>query len=1188
MVERFKAFALPREESTMVTKRLDEEAIFHAARRLENPDQRDLFIQQACVGNAELAQRVHALLAMHAAESELEEPGPAGTVDQAPIFEKPGSMIGPYKLKEQIGEGGFGLVFVAEQQEPVKRKIALKIIKPGMDTLEVIARFTAERQALALMDHPNIARVLDAGATDSGQPYFVMELVRGIPITDYCDQNQLAPRERLELFVSVCQAVQHAHQKGIIHRDIKPSNVLVTAHDGKPVAKVIDFGVAKAINQQLTERSIYTKFAQMIGTPLYMSPEQAEMSGLDIDTRTDIYSLGVLLYELLTGTTPLDKKRFAKAAYDEIRRMIRDEDPPRPSNRLSTSDAITSIAAQRHTEPAKLSKLVRGDLDWITMKALEKDRTRRYETANSLARDIQRYLSDEPVEACPPGTGYRLKKLIRKHKRPVLAGAAVMLALAAGVVAVVTVQVRANRDLAAKNAELAHEQATVEARNQELAAEQAKVLDRFDLAASSIKLFHTVVSEDDLLKNDGFKKLRTKLLKEAARFYTELEKLLAGQTDARSRRALAAGYVQLAELTDKIGSKTEALSVHRQALAIRRELATGPEADGEARLDVARSLNKVGELLSATGDKSGAVVAFEEQRDVAQREDARYSTETARSVLGQSYHSLGAQHMETGKLVEALSSYGRALAIQEKLANDKPASHAFRIDLAKSQNSIGNLQSRMGKLPEALEAYRKALALRQQAADANPTSTDLQKDLAKSQMIIGMRLLGSGKTLEGYEAYRRAIAIGQKLAEDNPAVAEFQVSLAHHLTATSDFLSMMGKLAEAQEAYRKAIAIYQKLVDDNPDVIEFQVGMAVSHEQNAWLLLSEGKLEEGIEACHKALAINRKLAEAAPAVTRFQSMLADNFSSLGFITMRTGKTAEALDRYRRALAIRQKLADDYPSDITLQGMFSQCQFMTGDALWLMGRPAEAMDLFRKGLAIRQKLANAHPNEVFTQRLLGHGHFWVGQLLLHMGKPAEALDPLHKALAIWQRMVDADPSALDIQDTLASYHIHIGRALCRLNRFAEALTALDAGLAIREKYAEVYAKDIMHTCWLGLSYADRGSALARAGQPAKATADLRRALGLWASVPRLDIEAWIDRARVLALLAKLAGDASSGVTAAEAKSFADQSVALLKDVVNLGWCFPTELKEPEFDAIRKRSDFQKLLADVEARAAKAPQ
>ena len=426
---------------------MNEETLFHEVRQ-QPAGERRRFLEEACGGDLELQRRIEVLLeADDNPDSLLELKPPANvgpTIGQG-LAEGPGTQIGPYKLKEQIGEGGFGLVFVAEQQEPVKRKVALKVIKPGMDTREVVARFNAERQALALMDHPNIARVLDAGATDSDRPYFVMELVRGIPITDYCDQNQLAPRDRLDLFVTVCQAVQHAHQKGIIHRDIKPSNVLVTSHDGKPVAKVIDFGVAKAIHQQLTDRSIYTQFAQMIGTPLYMSPEQAEMSGLDIDTRSDIYSLGVLLYELLTGSTPLEKKKFAKAAYDEIRRLIREEEPPKPSTRLSTSGSIASIAAQRHTEPAKLSKLIRGDLDWITMKALEKDRTRRYETANGLARDIERYLSDEPVEACPPSTTYRLRKFAKKNRAALTTATAIVLLLVSGMTVSIWQAVRATR-----------------------------------------------------------------------------------------------------------------------------------------------------------------------------------------------------------------------------------------------------------------------------------------------------------------------------------------------------------------------------------------------------------------------------------------------------------------------------------------------------------------------------------------------------------------------------------------------------------------------------------------------------------------------------------------------------------------------------------------------------------------------
>ena len=398
----------------------DIKSIFGQALEQPSPAERAAFLDRACGPNAAVRAEVEGLLAaIDQAGGFLRQPaaGFSQTLAHAPLTEPPGTQIGPYKLREQIGEGGFGVVYVAEQEKPVRRKVALKIIKPGMDTKDVIARFEAERQALALMDHPNVARVLDAGATDHGRPYFVMELVQGVTITEFCDKNSLSTRERLELFADVCRAVQHAHQKGIIHRDLKPSNIMVTLHDGKPVAKVIDFGVSKALRQQLTEKSIYTAYGQMIGTPSYMSPEQAEMSGLGIDTRSDIYSLGVLLYELLTGKTPLDAKRLRASAYAEILRIIREEEPQRPSLKISTLGAEATIIAQhRHTDPKHLRRELTGELDWIVMKCLEKDRARRYESASALARDIERHLHDEPVEACPPSAGYRLRKFARKHR----------------------------------------------------------------------------------------------------------------------------------------------------------------------------------------------------------------------------------------------------------------------------------------------------------------------------------------------------------------------------------------------------------------------------------------------------------------------------------------------------------------------------------------------------------------------------------------------------------------------------------------------------------------------------------------------------------------------------------------------------------------------------------------------------
>jgi eukaryotic-like serine/threonine-protein kinase len=420
----------------MAGNRPDVEAIFFKSRQME-PQNRAAYLDQVCGDDAELRRRVeHFLSAEAKLGSFLESPAAPliATVDES-IRGGPGTFIGLYKLLQQIGEGGMGTVYMAEQTEPVKRKVALKIIKTGMDSAQVIARFEAERQALAMMDHVNIARVFDGGTTEAGRPYFVMELVHGVPITKYCDDNHLTPRQRLELFVPVCQAIQHAHQKGIIHRDIKPSNVMVTLYDGKPVPKVIDFGVAKATEQKLTERTLFTQYGTMVGTLEYMSPEQAEMSALGVDTRSDIFSLGVLLYELLTGSTPLTHKRLKEAAYGEILRMIREEEAPRPSTRLSDSgEALASISALRKTEPAKLTKLVRGELDWIVMKTLEKDRNRRYETANGFVMDVQRYLADEAVLACPPSTAYRLRKFARRNRGPMAAGGALAALLVLGTV----------------------------------------------------------------------------------------------------------------------------------------------------------------------------------------------------------------------------------------------------------------------------------------------------------------------------------------------------------------------------------------------------------------------------------------------------------------------------------------------------------------------------------------------------------------------------------------------------------------------------------------------------------------------------------------------------------------------------------------------------------------------------------
>jgi len=730
-----------------------EVAVFEAALELP-PGQREAYLAQATAGNADLLERIRGLL--HAAENGAGflasiAPNPGPTV---PVIEKPGDRIGRYKLLEQIGEGGCGVVYMAAQEEPIRRNVALKVIKLGMDTRQVIARFEAERQALALMDHPNIAKVYDAGATTTGRPYFVMELVRGLRITDYCNQKRLPTGKRLELFVQVCQAVQHAHQKGIIHRDLKPSNILVTVNDGVAVPKVIDFGIAKATTgERLTDKTIFTAFHQFMGTPAYMSPEQAELTSVDIDTRSDIYTLGVLLYELLTGQTPFDAGELLKAGLDEMRRTLREIEPSRPSTRLSTlgAEQLIATANLQGLEPPRLINLVRGDLDWIVLKCLEKDRARRYETANALVMDIQRHLGNEPVTARPRSRLYEFQRTVRRHKFGFAAAGAILATLFLGLGTTIWSLVKEK-----------------EARR------------RADTEAA--KSFQTARFLEDMLRG-----IDPNIAQERD---TTLLRDLLDHTAARVSRDLTNQPLVEAHLENTIGNIYAALGefqnaeqMARNALDLRRSDPGGQPAElAESLFDLSHHLWSQGKLTEAEQfAREGLVLATNLVTSVQGKKGA---------LVAKSLAQLGVIVQDQGKLGEAEGLFREALAVRKQVVGDGHPT------VAQALNTLSGVLTLEGKLAEAEKANGEALKIFAWTPGPGDSADD------GTLYSRGDILFEQGNLAEAETCFRKSLAIRRKRSNRQ----DIEVTL----SALATTLRRQQRFSEAEPLYRECLAMREK------------------------------------------------------------------------------------------------------------------------------------------------------------------------------------------------------------------------------------------------------------------------------------------------------------------------------------------------------------------------------------------
>jgi serine/threonine protein kinase len=1041
--------------------------IFCDALELASSAERAAYLDRACGGDADLRRRVERLLQAHAEADSFLAAGPsvaAATTEL--VADAPGTAIGPYKLLEQIGEGGMGTVWMAQQTEPVKRLVAVKLIKAGMDSRQVIARFEAERQALALMDHAHIARVLDAGTTKGepggmspGRPYFVMDLVKGVPITRYCDEHRLTPRQRLELFLPVCQAIQHAHQKGIIHRDLKPSNVLVALYDGRPVPKVIDFGVAKAAGQTLTDKTLVTGFGAIVGTLEYMSPEQAEINQLDIDTRSDIYALGVLLYELLAGTPPFTRKRSERGGILEMLRVIREQEPTKPSTRLSTADGLPTLAANRGTEPAKLTRLVRGELDWIVMKALEKDRNRRYETASALARDLERYLHDEPVLACPPSAWYRFQKFARRNKAALLTAALVSAALVLVVIG-----------LAVSNARISQEK-----NEKEAALEAAEA--NLRLARQAVDEMYVQVA-GDLGRMPHMLPYQREVLQRALRFYQELARRKS--RDSAIRLESAHALLRVGSITYSFKQRRQGEKCCRDALAELELLAGELPSDPQRRFLLSEAYSVVANLHASAGRRQQAEETCRQAAGLLEQLAARPDKPEYRSRLAQVYHALGnlLQHRPR----EAEKKYRAAIKLCEQLVAESPLVPSYRADLVYSYSDLSVLLCNTGQRQQAEQALRKVIELYEK--DRGPLErSGYGYPRIYAEYVLGDVLAAGGRAEEAEREYRQAIAGMERLVWLFPDLPNYRHTLAIYRARLAKFIADQGRPQEAAVSRGAARELIVKLLAEFPEDAGEEMPLF-----DAWTLREAGLLQAAEPGSRKALARAKKLADEHSGEPVYRDRLAQGHLNLGTLLQRAGRRREAADEFRQGLAVYDQLVKEYPGEPGYRHLRANARNALGIVLRaLPGEVEAAIHHHRQAVAECKQLVVEFPDQPkYRFEQLVRGHYGLGVALMLAGRWGEAESAYVEALAASEPLTDAAGTLYD-RFRLAS--ICNDLAWLRATWPDAALRDPGSAVELARKAVKFYPKMPGYLNTLGVAYY-------RAGQWQKSKEALEKSMRFW--------------------------------------------------------------------------------------------